>query len=149
MQIGIIGAGKIGSTVGRLWAKAGHKVRFATRHPDELKDLAKEIGDNASVGTSEDAASFGEVVFVAVPFGAWPALAKEIGAAPTATPIVYGIAFALSVVVASSIVEIVFPAYKKGGVARSVVVHRAGVGRGMYHLKKRPDPLLGERKVGF
>ena len=33
--------------------------------------------------------------------------------------------------------EIVFPAYKKGGVARLVVVHRAGVGRGMYHLKKR------------
>jgi predicted dinucleotide-binding enzyme len=78
MQIGIIGAGKIGGTVGRLWAKAGHKVRFATRHPDELKDLAKEIGDNASIGTSEDAAWFGEVVFVAVPFGAWPELAREI-----------------------------------------------------------------------
>ena len=79
MQIGIIGAGKIGGTMGRLWAKAGHKVRFATRHPDELKELAEEIGDNASIGTSEEAAWFGEVVFVAVPFGAWPALAKEIG----------------------------------------------------------------------
>ena len=47
--------------------------------------------------------------------------------------------------------EIVFPAYKKGGVARLLVVHRADVGRGMYHLKKglRHDPLLGEKKVGF
>jgi predicted dinucleotide-binding enzyme len=79
MQIGIIGAGKIGVTVGRLWAKAGHKVRFATRHPDQLGELVKGIGENASVGTSEEAAWFGEVVFVAVPFGAWPALAKEIG----------------------------------------------------------------------
>jgi predicted dinucleotide-binding enzyme len=56
MQIGIIGAGKIGGTVGRLWAKAGHKVRFATRHPDELEDLVKGVGENALVGTSKEAA---------------------------------------------------------------------------------------------
>lgn len=79
MQIGIIGAGQIGSTVGRLWADAGHKVRFATRHPKELQRLVEEIGENASVGTRKEAARFGEVVFVAVPFGAWPELAKEIG----------------------------------------------------------------------
>jgi NADP oxidoreductase coenzyme F420-dependent len=41
MQIAIIGAGKIGATVGHLWARAGHKMRFSTRHPDELRDLAK------------------------------------------------------------------------------------------------------------
>jgi 3-hydroxyacyl-CoA dehydrogenase len=41
MQIGIIGAGKIGGTVGRLWAKAGHKVQFATRHPDETQGLGE------------------------------------------------------------------------------------------------------------
>ncbi len=80
MQIGIIGAGKIGATVGGLWAKAGHRVRFATRHPDELSELVKDIGENASIGTSKEAARFGEVVFVAVPFGAWPALAREVGA---------------------------------------------------------------------
>jgi predicted dinucleotide-binding enzyme len=79
MQIGIIGAGKIGGTVGRLWAKAGHKVRLASRHPDQLRDLAEEIGQNGSTGTIKDAAQFGEVIFVAVPFGAWPELAKEIG----------------------------------------------------------------------
>src|SRR5579863_2124718 len=79
MQIGIIGAGMIGATVGRLWAKAGHAVQFATRHPEELKELAGEIGENASIGTNREAARFGEVVFVAVPFGAWPALAEEIG----------------------------------------------------------------------
>jgi predicted dinucleotide-binding enzyme len=32
-----------------------------------------------SLGANREAARFGEVVFVAVPFGAWPALAKEIG----------------------------------------------------------------------
>ena len=80
MQIGIIGAGKIGATVGGLWATAGHKVRFATRHPDQLEGLVRKIGANASLDTSREAAKFGEVVFVAVPFGAWPLLAREIGA---------------------------------------------------------------------
>src|SRR6516165_9967957 len=79
MQIGIIGAGKIGATVGGLWAKAGHKVRFATSHPDQLEDLVRNVGANASLGTSREAARFGDVVFVAVPFGAWPELAEEIG----------------------------------------------------------------------
>jgi 8-hydroxy-5-deazaflavin:NADPH oxidoreductase len=51
-------------------AKAGHRVRFATRHPDELNGLATEIGENVSVGTNKEAVQFGEVVFVAVPFGA-------------------------------------------------------------------------------
>jgi predicted dinucleotide-binding enzyme len=79
IQIGIIGAGKIGGTVGRLWAKAGHKVRFATRHPDQLAPLVRDIGGDASLGTSPEAAEFGEMIFVAVPFGAWPSLAEEIG----------------------------------------------------------------------
>jgi predicted dinucleotide-binding enzyme len=79
MRIGIIGAGKIGGTVGRLWAKAGHEVRFATRHPDQLESLVRDIGDNASLGTTREAAKFGNVVFVAVPFGAWPTLVGEIG----------------------------------------------------------------------
>ena len=59
--------------------KAGHKVRFATRHPDQLRDLTKGIGQNASTGTIKEAAQFGEVIFVAVPFRAWSELAKEIG----------------------------------------------------------------------
>src|ERR1700682_5568735 len=80
MQIGIIGAGKIGATVGRLWDKAGHKVRFATRHPDELSELVEDIGEKASIGASQEAGRIGEVVFVSVPFGAWPALAREVGA---------------------------------------------------------------------
>jgi hypothetical protein len=65
MQIGIIDAGKIGATVGRLWATAGHKVRFAARHPDQLKPLVHDIGENASIGTSKEAARSGKVGFVA------------------------------------------------------------------------------------
>ena len=78
MNIGIIGAGKIGGTVGVLWAKAGHKIRFATRHPETLGPLLAEAGPNASAGSPEEAARFGEIVFCSVPYGAWPSLAPAL-----------------------------------------------------------------------
>jgi predicted dinucleotide-binding enzyme len=78
MNIGVIGAGMIGGTVGALWAKAGHRVRFATRHPESLGPLLAEAGTNASAGTPEEAARFGEIVFCSVPYGAWPSLAPAI-----------------------------------------------------------------------
>jgi len=67
MDIGIIGAGSIGGTVGRLWAEAGHKVMLSSRHPEELQGLIEEIGDNAQYGTPAEAAAFGEVVLLAIP----------------------------------------------------------------------------------
>ncbi len=36
MNIGIIGAGMIGLTVGRLWVAAGHDVRFGSRDAEAL-----------------------------------------------------------------------------------------------------------------
>ena len=77
MQIGIIGAGMIGSTVAKLWVDAGHEVKLASRHPEELEKLAKQIG--ASAGTSAEAAKFGEVVMITVPLAAMESLSKEIG----------------------------------------------------------------------
>lgn len=75
-KIGIIGAGKVGGTLGTLWAKAGDDVLFASRHPEELKDLAAKAGPHAKVGTPAEAAAFGDVVFIAVPYSAFPAVAK-------------------------------------------------------------------------
>ena len=78
MNIGVIGAGNIGGTVGVLWAKAGHLIRFASRHPESLGPLIAEAGPNASPGSPEEAARFGEVVFCSVPYGAWPSLAPAL-----------------------------------------------------------------------
>jgi hypothetical protein len=77
MRIGIIGSGMIGGTVGRLWAKAGHEVLFSSRHPEALEELARAAGGRA--GTVEEAARFGEVVFLAVPYKALPELQRQIG----------------------------------------------------------------------
>ena len=79
MKIGIIGAGMIGATVGKLWVDAGHEVRFASRHPDELQPLVARLGPRATAGTSADAARFGEVVMLTVPLAAVPQLVPEIG----------------------------------------------------------------------
>ncbi|MFP2958464.1 NAD(P)-binding domain-containing protein [Myxococcus sp. 1LA] len=62
MRIGVIGAGWLGGTVGRLWVKAGHEVLFSSRHPEELVSMAQELGPRASVGTPRQAAEFGTVL---------------------------------------------------------------------------------------
>src|SRR5882724_11116456 len=81
MKIGIIGAGMIGSTVGKLWVDAGHEVRFASRHPDELRPLVERLGPRASAGTAAEAAAFGEVVMLTVPLAAVPELARDLAPA--------------------------------------------------------------------
>jgi predicted dinucleotide-binding enzyme len=77
MRIGIIGSGNIGSTVGTLWVKAGHQVLFSSRHPEELRKLADSLGPLARAGTVREALTFGDVVFVGVPYGAYPQLGKD------------------------------------------------------------------------
>ncbi|HEY9642785.1 MAG TPA: NAD(P)-binding domain-containing protein [Coleofasciculaceae cyanobacterium] len=66
MKIGVIGSGGIGGTVGTLWAKAGHEVLFSSRNPATLASLVTEAGDNARAGTIAQAASFADVIFLAV-----------------------------------------------------------------------------------
>jgi predicted dinucleotide-binding enzyme len=78
MRIGIVGAGMIGSTVARLWVNAGHDVLLASRHPEELADLVKELGSRASAGTPRQAAEFGDVVMITVPLKATPNLGADL-----------------------------------------------------------------------
>src|SRR5215813_5352066 len=78
MRIGIVGAGMIGSTVATLFVDAGHEVRVASRHPDQLRILIAQLGRRASAGTPAEAAAFGELVVLTVPLAAVPDLAKEL-----------------------------------------------------------------------
>jgi hypothetical protein len=77
MKIGIIGSGNIGSTVGTLWVKAGHQVLFSSRHPEELKPLIDGLGPLARAGAVREALTFGDVVFIGVPYGAYPQIGKD------------------------------------------------------------------------
>jgi 8-hydroxy-5-deazaflavin:NADPH oxidoreductase len=80
-RIGIIGSGHIGGTIGGLWVKAGHPVLFSSRHPDELKDLVAGLGELAKAGPVDQAIAFGDVLFIAVPYGALPQIGQDYGAA--------------------------------------------------------------------
>jgi 8-hydroxy-5-deazaflavin:NADPH oxidoreductase len=79
LRIGVLGSGHMGSTIGGLWVKAGHPVLFSSRHPDELKELVTGLGALARNGTVSQAISFGDALFVAVPYGALPQLGQEYG----------------------------------------------------------------------
>jgi 8-hydroxy-5-deazaflavin:NADPH oxidoreductase len=77
LKIGIIGTGRIGGALARHWAKAGHELMISSRHPEELQPLAKELGPNVKVGTPQQAAAFGDVILVSVPFSALPQIGKD------------------------------------------------------------------------
>lgn len=78
MRIGVIGAGWLGGTVGRTWVKSGHEVLFSTRHPEELVAMTKPLGTRATVGTPRDAAAFGSVILIAVPYTALPQTGQDL-----------------------------------------------------------------------
>lgn len=80
MKIGVIGSGNIGGTVGELFAKAGHQVMYSDRDPALAQAQAKRV-PGTRAGTGEEAIAFADVVLIAIPFGAWPAVAKQYGAA--------------------------------------------------------------------
>jgi 8-hydroxy-5-deazaflavin:NADPH oxidoreductase len=68
MQIGIVGAGRIGGNCAVQFARGGHEVKLSSRSPEKLEPLAVEIGEAGSVGTPAEASEFGEVVVIAVPW---------------------------------------------------------------------------------
>ena len=67
MKIAVIGAGKIGATIGDKWEAAGHEVIYGLRDPAKRKN-AKPIG-----GALEGA----DAVLIAVPGAALPQLVRD------------------------------------------------------------------------
>lgn len=77
-RIGIIGSGKVGGAIGRTWVNRGHEVMFSSRSLESDKALASRLGGKARAGTPKQAASFGNVILLAVPYGALPELGNSL-----------------------------------------------------------------------
>lgn len=78
MNIGIIGTGNIGGALARLLSEAGHGVAISnSRGPESLGELAEQLGPNVTAMTVLEAASFGDVVIEAIPFGRYKSLPPE------------------------------------------------------------------------
>lgn len=65
MQIGILGTGVVGNTIGTRLVQLGNKVKMGSRAAHNPKALLwlTEAGKGASQGTFADAAKFGEIIF--------------------------------------------------------------------------------------
>ena len=79
VKIGVVGSGRVGSALGGVWVKKGHEVMFSSRTLEDDKALAKKLGGGARAGTPREAAQFGEVLLVSVPYGALPDVGKQLG----------------------------------------------------------------------
>ncbi len=77
MNIGIIGAGHIGSALAVRLTSLGHSVLIAnSRGPETLTDVAKKTG--ATPATVEEAAHHGEIIVVTIPLINIPDLPKDL-----------------------------------------------------------------------
>ena len=79
MNIGIIGAGALGSNTARLLAKSGVSATIAnSRGPQSLARLVGELGPSVTAGSVDEAAS-ADMVLVAV---RWVVLEEALGGLP-------------------------------------------------------------------
>jgi predicted dinucleotide-binding enzyme len=69
MKIAVLGAGNIGGTLAKKWAKVGHSICFGLRDPGKpyVQELVKSLGSAASAASIAEAIDFGEVVAFAIP----------------------------------------------------------------------------------
>jgi 8-hydroxy-5-deazaflavin:NADPH oxidoreductase len=78
MQIGIIGSGHIGGTLAGRFIEAGHVVGLSNAHgPDSLSIQVAQLGDRACPMAVAEAEAFGELIVVAIPFGAYRDIPAE------------------------------------------------------------------------
>ncbi len=79
MRIGIIGAGFVGSNMGRALRRAGHIVMFSSREPgsEKMQALAQETG--AAVGTVAETVAANDTLVMALGWEAIPDAIREGG----------------------------------------------------------------------
>ncbi len=78
MSISIIGAGNVGMALGGAFARRGETVVFGVPDPDKYLDAVVALGNRASVATTAQAIAASDVVILAVPHAALPAIAQSV-----------------------------------------------------------------------
>jgi predicted dinucleotide-binding enzyme len=80
MKLGVIGSGRVGGNCAAQAVKGGHEVMLSfARDPSKLQGLADELGAAASVGSPREAVESGDLVILAVPWGAIPEALEQAG----------------------------------------------------------------------
>jgi predicted dinucleotide-binding enzyme len=77
MNIGVIGAGRIGSNLARQWSRRGHDVMVSFKRERAVLDaLAAQLG--VAAGSPEEAVAYGDVVLLAVPWSTLDDIASQV-----------------------------------------------------------------------
>ena len=81
MKIAVIGAGNVGGTLGKGWAKKDHEIVFGVRDASDpkLKELLEATGAKARAASVKEAVTNAEVVVLTVPWGAVQDALKNAG----------------------------------------------------------------------
>ncbi len=79
--IAIIGTGNVGSTLGKIWAEAGHRIIYGSRTPEEdrVRALVSETGRGATATSQAAAAAQADIVVIPVPPTAIPEVMQALG----------------------------------------------------------------------
>jgi len=79
--IAIIGTGNVGSTLGKIWAAAGHTIIYGSRTPNSsrVNNLVSETGNGATATSQAAAAQQGEIVLIPIPPAAIPDVLGALG----------------------------------------------------------------------
>lgn len=70
MRITIVGHGRIGGGLAKAWARHGHALTFAARHPDQPDLVALAAALGAAVRPIPEGLATAEVIVLALPAGA-------------------------------------------------------------------------------
>lgn len=81
MRIGTLGNGLMAEALAGGWVRAGHEVMIGGRSVERASEVAKRVG--ARAGSLEEAASYGEVVLLAVPAEVAVAVSRLVPAGRT------------------------------------------------------------------
>ena len=81
MDIGIVGSGNVGGTLGTRWARAGHNVIFSSRNPDSegMKLLVTQAGSHSRAASVQETAKASDVIVLATPWPATEEALKNVG----------------------------------------------------------------------
>jgi predicted dinucleotide-binding enzyme len=75
VDVGIIGAGRLGQAMARIALRAGRQIVMAnSRGPESLASLVSTLGEETAAGTVDEAAG-ADVVVIAVP---WPRVGEAV-----------------------------------------------------------------------
>jgi 8-hydroxy-5-deazaflavin:NADPH oxidoreductase len=74
MKIGILGAGNVGTTLGKAWAIQGHRIIFGMRDPQSpiVQALLDETKGDVHAATIADTALVAEILALTVPWDSVP-----------------------------------------------------------------------------